>query len=242
MPDLRHLVEPVHAGRRLFGHALDLARHARPLLRVGCEGALQGLQHDSKLLRIGAGRVRHGAGALELDSFVHEQRRVTAVVEQHVRPALGPGEGLLGAPPVLLERLAFPGEDGDASRLVRCPLRADGNRRRGVILRGEDVARGPADLRAERDQRLDQHGGLDRHVQRAGDLGAAQRLRGPVLAPRRHQARHLVLGQLDLLAAPLGQSEVGDLEVRGGRLTHCGLGHVESSLLSVPEALVTSSR
>jgi hypothetical protein len=45
-----------------------------------------------------------------------------------------------------------------------------------VVLGGEDVARGPAHVGAQRDQRLDQHGGLDRHVQRAGDPRALQRL------------------------------------------------------------------
>ena len=34
-----------------------------------------------------------------------------------------------------------------------------------------------------------------------------------VLLAARHQARHLDLGQLDLLAAPLGEREVGDLVV-----------------------------
>jgi hypothetical protein len=35
-----------------------------------------------------------------------------------------------------------------------------------------------------------------------------------VLGAERHQARHLVLGEADLLAAPLGEREVGDLEGR----------------------------
>ncbi len=43
--------------------------------------------------------------------------------------------------------------------------------------------------------------------------GPRQRLLGGVLGPHGHQARHLVLGQLDLLAAELGQGEVGHLEV-----------------------------
>ena len=38
-----------------------------------------------------------------------------------------------------------------------------------------------------------------------------QRLRRAVLLPQRHQARHLVLGQLDLFAAPVGQLHVSDL-------------------------------
>jgi hypothetical protein len=36
----------------------------------------------------------------------------------------------------------------------------------------------------ERLQRLDQHGGLDRHVQRAGDARALQRLLAPILVSR----------------------------------------------------------
>ena len=55
--------------------------------------------------------------------------------------------------------------------------RRAGDRGRGVVLGGEDVARRPAHLGAERDERLDQHRGLDRHVQRAGDARARERLR-----------------------------------------------------------------
>ena len=66
---------------------------------------------------------------------------------------------------------------------------------------------------AERDQRLHEHRGLDGHVQRAGDAGARERLLGGVARAQRHEARHLVLGELDLLAAELGEGEIGDLEV-----------------------------
>ncbi len=171
------------------------------------------------------GRIRHRARALELHALVDEQRRVTAVVEQHVRAALGPGERLLGAPPVLLERLALPGEDRDPLGLVRRAVRPDRDRRGGVILGREDVARAPAHLRAERDQRLDEHRRLDRHVQRAGDPSTTQRLLVGVLTTCRHQAGHLVLGEADLLPAPFGQGQIGHLEVQGRNLTHFGLGH-----------------
>ena len=53
---------------------------------------------------------------------------------------------------------------------------AGGDRRRGVILRREDVAARPAHFGAQVDQRLDQHRGLNGHVQRAGDAHALQRL------------------------------------------------------------------
>ena len=49
------------------------------------------------------------------------------------------------------------------------PAGPDDDRRGRVVLGREDVARRPADLRSERHERLDQHRGLDRHVQRAGD-------------------------------------------------------------------------
>ena len=94
----------------------------------------------------------------------------------------GQRQRLLGAPPVLLERLALPGEDRDARGSLGRAVGADGDRGGGVVLGGEDVAGGPAHLGAERDERLDQHRGLDRHVQRAGDRArpsAAARRRTP---------------------------------------------------------------
>jgi hypothetical protein len=89
-------------------------------------------------------------------------------------------------------------------------------RERGVILGRIDVAGRPAHIGAERRQRLDQHRGLDGHVQRAGDAGAAQHLLGPELFARRHQAGHLGFGNGDFLAPPLGKADVLD-DVIGGR-------------------------
>ena len=90
------------------------------------------------------------------------------------------------------------------------PADDDGGGR--VILRREDVARHPAHVGAELGQRLDQHGGLNRHVQAAHDAGAGERLAALVARAHGHQAGHLVLGETDFLAAPFGQAEVGDLE------------------------------
>ena len=103
-----------------------------------------------------------------------------------------PVERLIGAPPVLLERLALPREHvGVTSR---------DDRGGGVVLRGEDVARAPAHVGAERDERLDEHRGLDGHVERAGDVRALERLGGAELLDHGHEAGHLDLRELDLHA------------------------------------------
>ncbi|GAA2378911.1 hypothetical protein Cme02nite_18250 [Catellatospora methionotrophica] len=58
-------------------------------------------------------------------------------------------------------------------------------------------------------------------MQRAGDACPRQRLGGGELTAYRHQAGHLVLGELDLLAAERREGKIGDLEVAGGK----GAGH-----------------
>jgi len=134
---------------------------------------------------------------------VHEQREIAAVVEDQVGAlaALERGELELDVVPVLFEVLALPREHRDAD------LR---DRRGRLVLRRVDVARSPRHLGAERDQRLDQHRGLDRHVETAGDARALERRLRLVLLADRHQAGHLLLGHADLLAAELGQSDVLD--------------------------------
>ena len=214
---LHHLVEPVDARGGLLRHAPDRRRHARPLRRVVAQAALQQPEHDREL----GARRRRGVGyltqLLELGALVHQQRRVAAVVEDHVGAVVatrdGPRHHLLGAPPVLLERLALPGEHRDALRVLGGAVGPDGHGRGRVVLGREDVARRPAHLGAELDQCLDEHRGLDGHVQRAGDAGTGERLQGAELLAEGAQAGHLVLGEVDLATPEGGQREVGHAEV-----------------------------
>ena len=157
-------------------------------------------EQDFLFLAAGVGQhVLAGLGA-RADQDVHGG--VAAIVEDHVRrAAVGPLEDLVGVLPIFLERLALDREDRDAG----C-----GDRRGGVILRREDVARRPADVGAKRLQRLDQHRRLDGHVQRAGDAGALERLLLAELLAAGHQARHFGFGDLDLLASPVGKADVGN--------------------------------
>ena len=215
---VEHRVETVHPGGGLLGDALDRGRHASPLRRVGLQRALEQTEDDREFGVAGLGRVGHLAGLLVLDTLVHEQRGVATVVEDHVGAFFAvhgrvPAHHLLGAPPVLLERLALPGEHRHARRLVDRAVRTDHDSRRGVVLGGEDVARRPTHFGAELDQRLDEHRGLDGHVQRPRDPGAGEWLGRPVLLADRHQAGHLVLGEDHLLATERGEGEVGDAEI-----------------------------
>ncbi len=91
--------------------------------------------------------------------------------------------------------------------------RGDGGR--GVVLRRVDVARSPAHVGAEGLEGLDEHGGLDGHVERAGDAGTCEWLGLAELLAQRHQARHFGLGDVEFLAAVIGQRDVPDVIVLG---------------------------
>src|SRR5690606_41255396 len=102
------------------GDALGLLGPPGAAALVLLERLAQRLEDDLELGRVVVGRLRHGAGGLELDTLVHEQRGVAAVVQDHVGElAVAELPELVGAPPVVLERLALPGEAGPTPRLPR---------------------------------------------------------------------------------------------------------------------------
>ena len=174
---LLHLVEPVDAGRRLLGDALDAVGDLGPLLRVLGERVLQQLQDDAELLGLGAGGIRHGARAprtpCPCGRAASRRRRRRGSCSGRRRATSAPARCTTSTP-----RASRPSRRRPGCPAARPACRRGRPRRRGgVVLRREDVARGPADLGTERDERLDQDGGLDRHVQRPGDARALQRLR-----------------------------------------------------------------
>ena len=133
---------------------------------------------------------------------MQEQRRVTTVVEYHVRAAsVAPVEYSIDVLPILLEGLAL-------HREHRCSVRR--NRRRRMILRRKNITGRPAAFGAEGFERLDEHRRLNRHVQRACDARAFERLLCTELLASRHQPRHLLLGERNFLAAELCQADVLD--------------------------------
>ena len=105
----------------------------------------------------------------------HEQGSVSAVVEDHVcASTLAPVEDPVREVPVLGEALPLEGENRNA---------AGGNRRGRVILSREDIAGGPAHLGPEDDECLDEHRGLNRHVEGPRDA-RPPRAAGPWRTPR----------------------------------------------------------
>ena len=60
------------------------------------------------------------------------------------------------------------------------------------------------------------------HVKASCDACTLQRLLSGIFLPRCHQARHLILSQLNLPATKSRETDIGNLEL-GGWSTHCDL-------------------
>jgi hypothetical protein len=109
------LVETMDACGRLLGDAADRLGHGTPEIVALVRPDLVQESEDHRVLlaggRFGAG---DGAALLVLGPQVDQKSRIAAVVQQEIRPAtVRPAEGLLGAPPVLLQGLALPCEYGN---------------------------------------------------------------------------------------------------------------------------------
>ena len=134
-----------------------------------------------------------------------EQGDVATVIDDEFGAfSAGVRDGLLGAPPVFFQGFAFPREDGDTGGCDGCGC---------VVLGGEDVATGPAHGCSEVHEGLDEHSGLDGHVQGTRDAHSGEGFRGSVFFADGHEARHFLFGDGDFFTAPIGEGEVADFEV-----------------------------
>ncbi len=103
--------------------------------------------------------------------------------------------------PVLLKRFSFDRKYRNAT---------GGHRSRCMILGGKDVAGGPTHICTEFNQRFDENGGLNRHVQGPGNAGTLQRFLLAVLGTQRHQTGHFGLGDVQLLTTEIRLIEISD--------------------------------
>mmetsp|Transcript_6152 Transcript_6152/g.15753 ORF Transcript_6152/g.15753 Transcript_6152/m.15753 type:complete len:443 (+) Transcript_6152:36-1364(+) len=162
------------------------------------------LEHLVEVVHSRGGLLRHAVDAGEElgELGVDQVCQVTAVVENHVEwLAIREDDGLLDAPVVLLLGLALPGVHRDAGSGDGCS---------SLVLGRENVARRPSHLGTESGKGLDEHGGLRGHVEAAGNSGTLERLGLAELRAEVHEARHLVLGEHDVLATEISEGNVGD--------------------------------
>ena len=203
----------MNSGGGLLGDALDVLGALGEESGALGHGLLDLGVEDATLFMARIHIQERGVG-LGAQAQVDKKRQIAAVVQDHVGGAVvTPLQDLPGVVPVFLEGLALGGEHGHAEV---------GDGRGGVVLRAEDVAGTPADVGTQGGQRLDEHGGLDGHVQGSGDAGALEGLAGAELLAGGDQAGHLGLGQVDFLATEGCQSHVAH-EVVGLAAGHGGL-------------------
>ena len=134
-----------------------------------------------------------------------QQSRIATIIDDQSWSLTVPEiESLFSACPILFERFAFPSKNGNTCWFVHSAI-TNHDRRGRFVLSGKDVTGYPTDFRTELDKRLDQNRGLNSHVQTAHDSFAGKRFAFTVLLTQRHQARHFLLGKIQLLAPHLSQ-------------------------------------
>nr|GLL44259.1 hypothetical protein MtrunA17_Chr8g0378081 [Ipomoea trifida] len=207
-----HLVKPLDTRGSLLRNPNKPLLHLGILLGITLKPIPNDSQHNLKLRIISRTRIRKSPilskRLLSLHPLMNQQRSVTTIIHNEIRPPTGaPVQRPLRAPPVLLEGLPLPREHGGA--VTR-------NRRGRVVLRGEDVARAPSHLRAQRREGLDQNRRLDRHMQTPSNPGALEGLRRTKFRPTSHQPWHFNLGEIDFQAAKIGLRHVLHLVLAAG--------------------------
>src|SRR3989344_4015568 len=162
---LHHLVEPMHAGGRLFGNAFHGRQALAPELLVLGIHRFQPFHQFLHIFRfLGIILIQKRRIFLALDALVEHQRRITAIIHDKLwaitRTEI---EYPPSTPPVCLEVFPLPSEYRNTA------LGYGGG---GVILGRIDIARRPTHLRSQLDQSFDKDGCLDGHMQAPGDAGA----------------------------------------------------------------------
>ena len=159
---LLQLVQPLDSRGRFFGDALDFCLDAAIESWRRSQSALDRSEKCNFFLRTWTFQERWISFCLAAQQ--HEQRRIAAIIEDHIRrTAVRPFKDAVRKVPIFVQRFALESENGSA---------AFGDCCRGVVLSREDVATRPSYVCSQFLEGLDKHGGLNRHVQRAGNSGA----------------------------------------------------------------------
>ena len=180
------LVEAVHAGGGLLGDAADVGGDALPALRVAVHRAAEHVEHRAPLGAVrrpsSPARRRRARTRTPLctrrEASPPSSRIIVGPVKSPPSATClrGPVEDALGAVPVLLDRLALPGEHRHAARVrVGVPSGPTTTAAAASSWVEKMLQLAQRTCAPSAVERLDQHGRLDRHVQGAGDAGPGER-------------------------------------------------------------------
>ena len=195
----RHFVQTQNARGGFFGYTDDILQTAAIPSGIDFEFGFDAFKQANLFFAFRLGQ--------DFDIFLsfgaqmHEQRSVTAVVQNHIG-AFGSGafasrkfKNTVGVIPVIGQVLAFVGK-----HWCTCSDQC----RSGVVLGRENIARSPADFSTQCLQGFNQHTGLNGHMQRAGNACSLEGLCFGKLFANSHQAGHFRLGNVEFFAAPSG--------------------------------------
>ena len=175
-----HLLQSVDSSSGLLRYTNQLVGHLGPLLLVS---ALQFLLDDGKnnleflvLFSLNIWQLTSlGKESLPFHSLVDQKSSITSVVNQQIWAiAIGPGQHLVGAVPVPLEGLSFPGKH------ISSLLLHDSSS--SVVLSGENVAASPPNFSTHFLKGLNKDGSLDGHVETSTDFSSLEWLVGEFLS------------------------------------------------------------
>ena len=224
------LVEAVHAGGGLFGHALDVGGDAGPAVGRRGERAAQQVEDDAVLVAVGTRRSR--------------ERRRRARTRGPCARAWWRRRRRRGSCSGRCSRRRRPRPRRTSRRSARCttstrrasrPSRRRPERRPGrrACPAAPTTIAAAASSWVEKMLQLAQRTCAPSAVRVSMSTAVCTvmcsdpTMRAPAsgcesaeLLAERHEPRHLVLGEADLVAAGLGEREVGDLEGQGGH--RCG--------------------
>ena len=152
----------MHAGGGFFGHAFNRRQTDGVPVWIGFQLGFNRVEQTNFFFR---GRIsHHGQILLGTATQMQQQSGIATIVQNHVGiAAVGPFKNAVGVIPVLFQRFAFDGKYGSARRR---------NRSSSVVLSRENITGCPTHIGTQVFQCFDQHGGLDSHMQRAGNTRA----------------------------------------------------------------------
>jgi hypothetical protein len=212
----------MNSGGGFFRYAQDVSGDVGEPGGVCGKASRENVQDDFPFTGISRRSRGNSTCFFELGSLVNEKSGVATIVQNHVGAvvtAITPVKNLLRAPPVFFEGFALPSKYGRAFGAFWCSS-TDNDGSGSIILGGENVAAGPANVCTQCDKSLYQDRSLNGHVEGSRDASALQRLVGTKFFTQGHQAWHFVLGKTKLVTTSFGEGQISNAVLEWGKGKH----------------------